>query len=98
MKLVICELGKMKKHMKELGGEVIGFNTISVAGEPVRFMTPDFLKSKIKGLTFHSVEYRDNVLRKIPKETIGEISKKVAINVTPNKVFQRQGQGMCRLW
>jgi len=97
MKLVICELGKMKKHMKELGGETMGVNTVMVAGEPVRFMTPDFLKSKIIGLSFHSIEYRDNVLRKIPKETIGEISKRVAINVTTNKVFQWQGQGMCRL-
>lgn len=97
MKIVICSVSKMKKHMNELGGNVTGFNTINVAGETVRFMTVDFLKSKIKGLTFHSVEYRDNVLRKIPKETIGEISKKVAINVTPNKVFQRQGEGMCRL-
>jgi hypothetical protein len=94
MKLIICSLSKMKHHMNQVGGEITGMNTVSVAGETVRFMTVDFLKSKIKGLTFHSVEYRDNVLRKIPKETIGEISKKVAINVTPNKIFQRQGQGM----
>lgn len=97
MKLVICSLSKMKHHMKELGGEITGINTVNVAGETVRFMTVDFLKSKIKGLSFHSVEYRDNVLRKIPKETIGEISKRVVINGTPNNIFQWKGQRVCHL-